>query len=258
MPVLQSLSPVLFHGDTIFVVDHQGEPFAPVRPIIENLGIDWANQQQKLSHNKARWGVVLITTPSAGGAQKMLCIPVRKLAGFLATISPVRVREEVRPKVIQYQNECDDALWNYWTKGSAKRSESPVSQPRQPDLPGDDQKPKQLTENERDLLNTIKDLDASNRQLSNALETTCANYIKLLESHVTVLETQLKAQIRALPTEYAAIKAAMIRPDHYHVTHEEAETMSKMFGEGFFIHEIGRALGRPYQTVNKYLKGANV
>lgn len=202
MPVSQSLSPVLFHGDTIFVVDHQGEPFAPVRPIIENLGIDWGGQQQKLSHNKTRWGVEIISTPSASGVQKMLCIPVRKLAGFLATISPVRVREEVRPKVIQYQNECDDALWNYWTKGSAKRSESPVSQPSQPDLPGDDQKPKQLTENERDLLNTIKDLDTRNRWLITTLEGVNASYVNILESHVEVLEELLKAKTDALTTDH--------------------------------------------------------
>ncbi|OGK06570.1 MAG: hypothetical protein A2W80_13705 [Candidatus Riflebacteria bacterium GWC2_50_8] len=147
-------------------------------------------------------------TPSASGLQKTLCIPVRKLAGFLATINPSRVREELRAKIIQYQNECDDALWNYWTKGSAKRSESPVSQPTQLDLPGDDQKPPQLTENERDLLNTIKRLDTGNRQLVAALKATNADYIALLESHVYLLQEYLEAKADASALNYT------LKPQH--------------------------------------------
>ena len=202
MPVSQSLSPVLFHGDTIFVVDHQGEPFAPVRPIVENLGLAWPAQYPKLSRYQARWGVTIIVTPTAGGAQKMLCMPVRKLAGFLATIVPSRVRKELRPKIIQYQNECDDALWNYWTKGSAKRPESPVSQPSQPDLPGSDQNPPQLSQSERDLLKTIKRLDSQNRALDDSLKLVNASYVGLLERYAGLLEDYLKANAKAISADY--------------------------------------------------------
>ncbi len=202
MPVSQSLSPVLFHGDTIFVVDHQGEPFAPIKPIIENMGLEWGAQQQKLSKNHSRWGVSIIDIPSVGGLQKTLCMPVRKLAGFLATITPSRVREELRPKIIQYQNECDDALWNYWTKGSAKRSESPASQPTQPDLPGVDQKSPQLTENERYLLNTIKGLDTDNRRLDELLKVTEVAYVDLLERHVELQRAYFDAKTAAMTADH--------------------------------------------------------
>ncbi|ECY3274018.1 hypothetical protein AU586_24820, partial [Salmonella enterica subsp. enterica serovar Abony] len=37
--------------------------------------------------------------------------------GWLQTISPNKVKPEIRGKVIQYQNECDDVLYGYWTKG---------------------------------------------------------------------------------------------------------------------------------------------
>ena len=33
------LFPVTFHGDTIFCIDYHGEPFAPMRPIVENMGL---------------------------------------------------------------------------------------------------------------------------------------------------------------------------------------------------------------------------
>ncbi|MDH4319886.1 MAG: phage antirepressor N-terminal domain-containing protein [Desulfobulbaceae bacterium] len=117
----KQLEPVPFHGDTIFAVDHNGEPFAPVRPIIENMGLNWASQYVKLQNNNDRWGVVIITTPSAGGIQETICIPIRKVAGFLATINHKKVRPELREKILSYQNECDDALWQYWTTGRAER-----------------------------------------------------------------------------------------------------------------------------------------
>ncbi|EDY2189047.1 hypothetical protein GTE45_005713, partial [Salmonella enterica subsp. enterica] len=37
--------------------------------------------------------------------------------GWLQTISPNKVKPEIRDKVIQYQDECDDVLYDYWTKG---------------------------------------------------------------------------------------------------------------------------------------------
>lgn len=115
------LSPVTFHGDTIFCVEHGEQPYTPVRSIIENMGLDWASQSVKLNTNKERWGVVIIATPSNGGEQRMLCIPVRKLPAFLASINPNKVAEHLRKKLEVYQNECDDALWDYWTQGVAKR-----------------------------------------------------------------------------------------------------------------------------------------
>lgn len=47
----------------------------------------------------------------------MICMALRKLAAWLNSISPNKVRPEIRDKVIQYQEECDDVLYEYWTKG---------------------------------------------------------------------------------------------------------------------------------------------
>ena len=47
------LSPVQFHGSTIFVVTHKGEPYAPIKPIVEDMGLDWRSQATKLRNNKA-------------------------------------------------------------------------------------------------------------------------------------------------------------------------------------------------------------
>ena len=113
------LSPVQFHNDTIYSIEHDGEQYTPVRPIVENLGMSWGNQAAKLRNDKKRWGCADISTPSNGGIQTYVCLPVRKVAAFLATINPNKVRKDLRDKVLQYQNECDDVLWDYWTKGKA-------------------------------------------------------------------------------------------------------------------------------------------
>lgn len=115
------LSPVTFHGDTIFCIDYLNQPYTPMKPIVQNMGLDWASQSVKLNANKERWGVVIIATPSEGGEQKMLSMPVRKLPAWLNSINPKKVRPELRAKIELYQAESDDALWNYWMNGRAER-----------------------------------------------------------------------------------------------------------------------------------------
>lgn len=119
------LMPVPFHEDTVVLVGKDGEPFVAMKPIVANMGLDWASQYTKLKSSLGRWGIVIITTPSLGGMQEAVCLPLRKLASWLMTISPNKVRPELRDKIVRYQEECDDALWDYWTQGSATRLGAP-------------------------------------------------------------------------------------------------------------------------------------
>lgn len=131
-----TLSPVQFHGSTIFIVTHKGEPYAPMRPIIEGMGLRWAAQTVKLNSNRERWGVSMIETPTTSGIQDTLCMLVRKLPAFFASINPNKVRSELRDRIRLYQDECDDALWNYWTKGQATRKpKTALPAPAQLSLP---------------------------------------------------------------------------------------------------------------------------
>lgn len=136
---MSQLSPVTFHGDTIFCLTHENQPYTPAKPIVENLGLGWASQSQKLNSNKARWGVTIIVIPSESGEQQMLCLPVRKLPAYLASINPKKVRPELRAKIELYQAESDDALWNYWMNGRAERAKaepvipSPISKRTDPE-----------------------------------------------------------------------------------------------------------------------------
>ena len=131
-----TLSPVQFHGSTIFVVTHKGEPYAPIKPIVEDMGLTWEAQARKLRDNRDRWGMINMIIPSASGNQDTLCMPVRKLPAFFASINPNKVRPELRDRIRLYQDECDDALWNYWTKGQATRKpKAALPAPAQLNLP---------------------------------------------------------------------------------------------------------------------------
>lgn len=129
---------VPFHGAELFVVEHNGQPYTPMKPIVEDMGLAWQPQHRKVTANKSRWGMVEITIPSEelnhhdgdaglngrddhpGQRRSMTMLPLRKLPGWLATIDPGRVKNpDVRARVIQYQNECDEVLWQYWNDGVA-------------------------------------------------------------------------------------------------------------------------------------------
>lgn len=110
---------VPFYGDNLYLVSHNGEPFVPMKPVVEGMGLDWASQFTKIKQRFAK-GIVEITIPSKGGGQPMTCLAFRKFAGWLHTINVGKVRAELREKVARYQEECDDVLYQYWTKGDVK------------------------------------------------------------------------------------------------------------------------------------------
>lgn len=113
---------VPFHGNTLFVVDHNGQPYTPMKPIVDGMGLSWQPQHAKL---KDRFGTsiteIVMQMPGDDQRRSVTCMAMRKLAGWLMTIHPNKVNPEIRDRIIRYQNECDDALWDYWTKGQAVR-----------------------------------------------------------------------------------------------------------------------------------------
>ena len=112
---------VPFYGNSLFVVEHNGEPYTPMKPIIDGMGMDWASQFTKLKQ-RFKTSIVKITMQLPGDNQRrdIICLALRKLAGWLQTISPNKVRPEIRDSVIRYQEECDDVLYDYWTKGKVE------------------------------------------------------------------------------------------------------------------------------------------
>ena len=54
-----------------------------------------------------------MATPSAGGIQNTLCIPIKKVAAWLFTINPNKVKEAYKAAVIAFQDELQHVLYSY-------------------------------------------------------------------------------------------------------------------------------------------------
>ena len=102
-----------------------------VLTIVEGTGLSWQGQYEKLTQNQRLSSTIkeIVMVAEDGKQREMVCLPLRKLPGWLMTIYPNKVKPEIRDTVIAYQNECDDALWDYWTKGQANRRQSGLSLP---------------------------------------------------------------------------------------------------------------------------------
>ncbi len=115
------LMPVPFYEDTVVLVGQGSEPYVAMRPIVVNMGLAWNSQFTKINERFEATVMEIITVAEDGKPRPMTCLPLRKLPAWLYSISPNKVKPELRDKIIRYQEECDDALWDYWTKGSASR-----------------------------------------------------------------------------------------------------------------------------------------
>lgn len=112
---------VPFQGTPIPTVSQDDEVFVAMKPVVEGMGLAWQSQAQKLVTQRKKWGCHDIVIPSAGGPQEMLCIPLKKLNGWLFSINPEKVRAAIRETVLRYQEECFTALHDYWFHGVAVR-----------------------------------------------------------------------------------------------------------------------------------------
>jgi hypothetical protein len=119
------LMSVPFHGDTIVLVGKENEPHVAMRPIVENMGLSWSAQRIKIAERFESTVSEIDTVADDGRIRGMICLPLRKLPAWLYSISPNKVAPELRGKIIRYQEDCDDVLWDYWSKGSTARAEAP-------------------------------------------------------------------------------------------------------------------------------------
>jgi hypothetical protein len=98
-------------GVIVMIAPSQRRIFVPVRPICDFLGVAWPAQRNRILRDpvlSSKMEPVLVTT--AGGPQEMQCLPLDYLNGWLFGINTSRVKEEVRERLIRYQEECYQVL----------------------------------------------------------------------------------------------------------------------------------------------------
>lgn len=95
-------------GDNIFVA---------IKPACEFLGIDPSSQMRNLKNDPDFLGSVVVNMTTTGADNKqyeMVCLPLQFFFGWLAQIDHTKVKEEIRPKVIQYKLEVCNVLYNHF------------------------------------------------------------------------------------------------------------------------------------------------
>ena len=113
-----------FHGSDLITLKVEDVIYTAVKPIVEAMGLDWGGQQQKLSKSGDKFNCRDISMVAKDGKiRQMLCMPLKKLNGWLFSINPNKVRADLKERLENYQEECFLALWDYWTEGVARRDE---------------------------------------------------------------------------------------------------------------------------------------
>lgn len=127
-----NLVAVQFHNQTLSATLVNNIPHIALKPICENIGVDWEAQRQKINRHPVLKQVACMikaTCPGTDGKNysvDMLMLPLKYLNGWLFLIDSNRVKEEIKPRVIEYQEECFEVLANHFM---------PVLQPAQSTKP---------------------------------------------------------------------------------------------------------------------------
>ncbi|MCO6551526.1 MAG: phage antirepressor N-terminal domain-containing protein [Gilliamella sp.] len=109
------LETIQFHNQQLIVLNHKNKPYIAMKPVCENIGLDWHAQRQRIHrHHVLSKGEVIITSPSKSGNQEYLCLPISMINGWLFGIETSRVKPGIRATLEQYQLECFDVLYNHF------------------------------------------------------------------------------------------------------------------------------------------------
>ena len=103
---------ISFHGQTVPVFIQNRQHYVAMRPICENIGIDWEAQRQKIQRNQILNSVACMikATAADGKNYQTLCLPLEYLNGWLFGVDARRVKPQIRERLLQYQRECFQVL----------------------------------------------------------------------------------------------------------------------------------------------------
>lgn len=175
------VSQIDFYGDVLQVVlvEINGERLVlvPLRQFCQHLGVDWPSQYQRVQRDevlaKEMMSVVITTTliPVRGQRQSYpaLCLPLDLLPGWLFTISPTRVKPELRERIQRYRGQCYRVLWKAFLQGDLfpeeERQATLIEAIEVPLAPSGDQHIDALTEQINNLTAIVAFLQEHRRML---------------------------------------------------------------------------------------------
>ena len=133
---MSNIQMINFNNQKLLTVEKDGIKYVAVKPICENLGLDWSSQKKRIERDDVLNSTMVIMTTVAEDekSREMTCLPIDYINGFLFGIDTSRVSEEIRPLVLYYKRECYKALFEFWNK--SKEEEEPSKSVEPKPLPG--------------------------------------------------------------------------------------------------------------------------
>ena len=123
------LETIQFHNQSLIVLNHENKPYIAIKPICENIGLDWEAQRQRIKRNEIlnSTACMIKVVAKDGKNREVLCLPLGYLNGWLAGIELSRVNPQIKPLLKQYQLECFDVLYNHFMPKVASQYPNTIS-----------------------------------------------------------------------------------------------------------------------------------
>ena len=104
---------VPFYGDDLIAVQQpDGTIFVLFARLCENLGLGRESQVRRVGrHDVLRQGLITLTVQTDGGSQQAQCLKLSLLPLWLSGLQASRVKETLQEKLVRYQHEAADVLW---------------------------------------------------------------------------------------------------------------------------------------------------
>lgn len=99
----------------VAVSKNDNEYLVALRPLCETLGLDWKSQHRRTASNPQFRCGHMTTVDAQGRNYPMVCIPVRQVGMWLCTINANRVSENVRPKLLAFQEQLQIVIHDHLT-----------------------------------------------------------------------------------------------------------------------------------------------
>ncbi len=111
-----NIQSIQFHDQEIQVLNYEGKSYVAMKSIVENIGLAWNAQIERIRRNKILNSTsrMIRSVADDGKNRELLCLPLGYLNGWLAGIDLNRVKPEIKPILELYQMECYDVLYNHF------------------------------------------------------------------------------------------------------------------------------------------------
>lgn len=126
---------IQFHDQTLTAALVEGVPHIAMKPLCENIGLQWEGQHQRIKRHPVLSQVMCMTHITSTGQDgktynvEMLMLPLDYLNGWLFGVDASRVKAEIKPRLLDYQRECFKVLANHFMPKRSGGKRGPADNP---------------------------------------------------------------------------------------------------------------------------------